>query len=336
VEYLLGKTAKEDIINSYGVTVVPAMTVITEHSLRLMAKHKIDPAAVLILLKDTAVAEEPLVDSVMKCVEDFKSVFETTAVLGKIPLIEIRQNVVPVITEIGVNHNVFELFEAVRAKDEYTHVHNVGVSVLSTLIGKWIKLPPNQLASLSLAALLHDVGKIKIPSELLLKPGKLTDEEYALIKKHTIYGYELLRATPGISAKIARVALQHHEREDGGGYPLGLKKENIDLFSSIVAVADIFHAMSSCRPYHEPLSFHEIISQMRDGKFGKLNPYIVSVFIENTMNRLIGQRVVLTDGREGEVVYLNPHRMERPLIKLQDDFLDLSKETGVHIKAILT
>jgi HD-GYP domain-containing protein (c-di-GMP phosphodiesterase class II) len=248
---------------------------------------------------------------------------------------EIRNEVLPAILQLSKNKDIFELFEAVKAKDDYVYQHNVGVGVISTLIGRWMNLDDSELSILSLAATLHDVGKIKLPLEVLNKPGKLNEIEFQLIKKHTIFGYELLKGTTGLSLRIARVALQHHEREDGNGYPLGLKKENIDLFSSIVAVADIFHAMSSKRPYHEPLSFHEIVNQMTDGKFGVLNPQIISVFIENLMKRLVGKQVLLTDGREGEVVYINPHNIETPLIKLADYFLDLSQERDVHIKSII-
>jgi len=337
MDYLLGKTTKMEIMNNYGVVIIPAGSVITAQSIRLLQLHKIDPSFIRssIQIQSNRSVEDLLGKAVTSCVEEFKQMFELTAATGKVPLNDIRKRILPMITELGHNKHVFELFDAVKAKDEYTHVHNVGVSILSTLIGNWLKLEPKELDALALAGLLHDVGKIRLPIQLLTKPGKLTAEEYDLVKKHAIYGYEILKKTPGISGRVARVALQHHEREDGEGYPLGLKKEHIDFFSSIVAVADIFHAMYSVRPYHEPLSFHEIITQMNDGRFGKLNPQIVSLFIENIMERLVGQKVLLTSGQLGEVVYLNPHAFDRPLIKAGEAFIDLSKIRDVHIKEIV-
>ncbi|MNZ78344.1 Cyclic di-GMP phosphodiesterase response regulator RpfG [compost metagenome] len=265
-----------------------------------------------------------------------KELFQYISFSHKVPLTEISEEILPAIHDVSQHRDIFELIEVVRAKDDYTYQHNIGVGVLSTLIGRWMNLGEAELSVLSLAATLHDVGKIKIPIEILNKPGKLTDDEYELIKKHTVYGYDMLKETSGSNPLIARVALQHHEREDGGGYPLGLKKHNIELFSSIVAVADIFHAMSSERPYHEPLSFHDIITQMEHGRFGELNPHIVSVFIENIMQKTVGQQVVLTDGRRGEVVLLNPHRINTPLIKIDEQFIDLSQEEGLRIKEIIS
>src|SRR5690606_28020956 len=95
-------------------------------------------------------------------------------------------------------------------------------------------------------------------------PGKLTDEEYAIMKKHTIYGYEILNDTVGISHRQALVALQHHERMNGSGYPMGIKRDNIDLFSRIVAVADIFHAMTSNRVYRTHSPFYEVLTEMEE------------------------------------------------------------------------
>ncbi|WP_138752814.1 HD-GYP domain-containing protein [Paenibacillus sinopodophylli] len=337
MEQLIGKKMKNDILNAYGVTIVPADSILTKESIQIMINHRIDLDSIITTFDHKPVAETTiqLGELVQQTVSVSKELFESILVSRKVPLMEIRNAVLPSILQLSKNPDIFELFEAVKAKDDYVYQHNVGVGVISTLIGRWMNLDDAELSILSLAATLHDVGKVKLPLEVLNKPGKLNEVEFQLIKKHTIYGYELLKGTTGLSLRIARVALQHHEREDGNGYPLGIKKENIDLFSSIVSVADIFHAMSSKRPYHEPLSFHEIVSQMSEGKFGALNPQIISIFIENMMKRLVGRQVLLTDGRAGEVVYINPHNIETPLIKLADYFLDLSQERDIHIKNVI-
>ncbi|WP_028551679.1 HD-GYP domain-containing protein [Paenibacillus sp. UNC451MF] len=334
MDHLLGRKVKHDIINAYGATVLPARTVITSDELAVLINHKISLDSIVI---DSTIYEEDTESmAVLKqTVDASKELIESIRSSRKIPVIEIRKEILPVIHHIAMKDNIFHLFEMVRAKDDYTYQHNIGVGVLSTLIGRWMNFSEPELANLSLAATLHDIGKVKIPDEILNKPGKLTDAEYELVKKHTIFGYEMLRETQGISHRIALVALQHHEREDGKGYPLGLLKPKIDPLSSIVAVADIFHAMSSKRPYHDPLPFHEIVSQMQRGRFGELDPRIISLFIENMIRRLIGKQVVLTDGRVGEVVYLNPHQLEAPLIKLEDEFIDLSRERSLQIREIL-
>jgi len=326
----VGKKVKNDITNSYGMTLIPAGTTMTDLHMELLTKHNVDPLSIILVSE----VEDAYKHSVDQAVQTSEELFQMIGKSQKIPLAEIQEELLPVIQQVSGHSNIFRLFQVVRATDEYTYQHNIGVGILSTLIGKWLKLPEPELSMLSLAATLHDVGKVNVPIEILNKPGKLTGEEYELIKKHTIYGYHLLKNTEGLDPRIPLIALQHHERNDGKGYPLGLKHDQVDYFSKIVAVADIFHAMSSKRPYHDPIPFHEIVSRMRKGLFGELDPNIVSVFLDNMINRLIGETVSLSDGREGEVVYLNPHSRETPLVKVNDEFVDLSKRYDIRIQQV--
>ncbi|OAB26517.1 phosphohydrolase [Paenibacillus macquariensis subsp. defensor] len=330
MDNLLGRTIKNDITNMYGVSLIPAFTKIQDDHIKFLKNHIIDPISISFVSENKKVSDK----SLKKVVNTSKTLFHSIEASGKIPLMEIRKGILPFVQEAANNTNIFQLFEVVKATDEYTYQHNIGVGILSTLIGRWLHLSESDISILSLAATLHDVGKVKVPIEILNKPGKLTDDEFALIKKHTIYGYEILKDTVGLNQRIPLVALQHHERNDGKGYPLGLKGDQVDHFSKIVAVADIFHAMSSKRPYHDPIPFHEIVSQMRRGIFGELDPTIVSVFLDNIMKRMVGENVVLTDGRMGEVVSLNPHNIETPLIKVDDEFIDLSKRNDIQIRVI--
>ncbi|MGF7032981.1 HD-GYP domain-containing protein (c-di-GMP phosphodiesterase class II) [Paenibacillus mucilaginosus] len=337
----LGKQLKHDVFNHAGVVIVPAGTLLTEEHLELFGKHGIEPGQIVVSAavpksdpKSARRASGSLVQSVRKAAEQSKILFEQTALTKKIPVMELRGTILPAVRQIAANDDVFALFEAVKAQDEYTYQHNIGVGVLSTLIGKWMGLDEMELSILSLGATLHDVGKVNIPLEILNKPGKLTTEEYALIKKHTVYGYELLKDTVGLSYRIALIALQHHERGDGKGYPLGLRKDQTDPLSKIVAVADVFHAMSSKRPYHDPMPFTEVVGQMRQGVFGQLDPEIVTVFLNGMAQRLLGREVLLTDGRVGEVVLIHPHDKTSPLIRTGSSFVDLSKERHVAIRSV--
>lgn len=325
----IGMKVKNDITTSNGVTLIPARTTLNNVHVELLENHTIDPISILFVSED-----EECKRSIKQVVNTSKELFNSIRTSRKIPLIQIRREILPFIQQVSENINIFQLFQAVKATDEYTYQHNIGVGILSTLIGRWLNLKEPEITTLSLAATLHDVGKVNVPIEILNKPGKLSDDEFALIKKHTIYGYELLKDTVGLNQRIPLVALQHHERNDGGGYPFGLKQEKVDFLSKIVAVADIFHAMSSKRPYHNPIPFHEILSQMRKGIFGELDPNIVSVFLDNIVKRMIGENVVLTDGRVGEVISLDPHNLETPLIKINDEFIDLSKRNDIHIAEI--
>ncbi|BBH22395.1 HD family phosphohydrolase [Paenibacillus baekrokdamisoli] len=330
MDSFFGRKVKSDITNLNGLSLIPAHTTLYQEHLTLLKNHSIDLYSIVFVSED----EDGYEQSIKQVVNTSKELFQSIRTSGKIPLLDIQKNILPAVQQASEQANVFQLFEAVKATDEYTYQHNIGVGILSTLIGRWLHLTESEIAILSLAATLHDIGKVKVPIEILNKPGKLTDDEFALIKKHTVYGYELLKDTIGIDQRIPLVALQHHERNDGKGYPLGLKEGKIEFFSRIVAVADIFHAMSSKRPYHDPLPFHEIVGQMRRGIFGELDPSIVSVFLANIVKRMVGENVVLTDGRVGEVVSLNPHNIETPFIKVNEEFIDLSKRNDIQIKEI--
>ncbi len=335
MEHLIGRKVLADVINNYGVTIIPAQTVLNYESVKLLYNHKIDEFT--LSLEHAAERQEAGEQSrklLKQTVSRSKELFASVTDSASIPLSDIRQDVLPAVRELSGNSDLFELFEIVKAKDDYTYEHHIGVGILATLIGGWMNLDEEELATLSLGATLHDIGKVNIPESILNKPGPLTDEEFEIVKKHTVHGYELLKNAEGISPRVALIALQHHEREDGRGYPSGLKKDQIDPLSAIVAVADIFHAMSSKRPYREATPFHEIVSQMRQGKFGELNPEIVTLFLDNLMKKLLGRQVVLTDGRAAEVVYLNPHNIESPLVKAGEQFIDLAKERNVQIREV--
>ncbi|MCD9022085.1 HD-GYP domain-containing protein [Cohnella silvisoli] len=202
-------------------------------------------------------------------------------------------NIIPMIHHTTEHQNLFGLFATLQSKDDYTYRHNLGVGVISTLIGQWLDMEESDLSELTMAATLHDVGKVKIPLDILNKPGKLTDEEYAMMKKHAEFGYEIIKQTPGTNHRQALVALQHHERQDGSGYPHGIQSSDIDLFSRIIAVADIFHAMSSRRSYRNASPFYDILRQMQNDTFGALDPEITRLFLGKIMQSLIGNEVLL-------------------------------------------
>lgn len=331
---LLGKKTKNDIVHN-GLVLVPAGIVLEYTHLDLLENYRVDREDIR-LIEGTDDQPPQADDAVMtEAVQFTREMFDRVREVGQLDPEEFEHTLVPMILQISENKDMFQLFHTVKAKDEYTHQHNIGVSVLSTLIGRWLGWSDDEVALLSLAASLHDVGKIRIPDEILLKPGRLTAEEYAEMKLHTVYGYEILKASKKINPRVALVALQHHERDDGRGYPRGIRNREMDEMSKVVAVADIFHAMSSRRPYHEPMPFYKIVAEMRNGAFGELDPYIVTVFLEQIIRHLLGRRVKLSDGRWGEVVYLDPQEDMHPLVRVDDGFINLKLERHLHIDEII-
>ncbi|BCJ86016.1 HD-GYP domain-containing protein [Effusibacillus dendaii] len=268
--------------------------------------------------------------------EQIKEIFLSLHSSEHVPIDQITSDIIPAIKQATENTGVFKLLAELQSKDDYTYRHNIAVGVIATLIGKWLNLDEPDLSHLTLAATLHDIGKVKIPLEIFNKPGRLTDIEYRLIKKHAQYGYNILKNSKGIPHRVALVALQHHEREDGGGYPAGLTGEHIDTFSKIVAVADVFHAMTSKRTYHEARPFYQVISEMREGGFGQLDGTITLTFIQKIMEQMVGEYVTLTNGRQAKVILINQYDPANPLVQVGNQFIDLSKDTAVHIGSPFT
>ncbi|TKG97704.1 HD-GYP domain-containing protein [Peribacillus simplex] len=267
-----------------------------------------------------------------------KNIFQDIRKEGKIQLenVEvIKAEVAPVIAQAAKNPDVYYLFEELQANNEYTYKHNIGVGIIATYLGMKLGLSKENLSALTLGATLHDVGKTRIPDCILEKPSKLTAAEYEEMKRHAIYGYELLKNIPGIPPSIALIALQHHEREDGKGYPHGLMGNDIHHHSKIVAIADVFHAMSSNRVYHQAMPFYKVIEQMNSDKFGKFNPEILLEFVNRLMSTLVGKEVTLTNGRNGTIIMINPYDPLKVLLKTSSGIMDLRMEKEWQIERII-
>lgn len=333
---LIGRKVNKDIFSDAGTLLLSESTVITQEHLMMLENRGISLAEEDLATKAFSPENPPspqakiVEDAVQYVTEVFREVRETR----KVPMTDIRKHVIPAIHEVTQATQLIRLFAALQAKDDYTYRHNIAVGAMANLLGGWMGLDHRELLQLTAAAFLHDIGKTMIPDEILNKPGALTAEEFAIMKKHAVFGYEILKETAGVTHRQALVALQHHERMDGSGYPFGLTHDKIDSFSRIVAVVDIFHAMTSRRVYREPAPFNEVLEQMEKDKFGPLDPAITRLFVEKMMHSLVGSPVVLTDDRKGVVVMLNPHDLTHPLIRTEAGYVDLSKDLSVHIKRI--
>ena len=181
--------------------------------------------------------------------------------------------------EEGNRETIILLANAIEANDRYTKNHCLRVEKYALMIARELGFNADELKNLSYAAILHDIGKIGIPSEILNKEGKLTYQEYALVKEHTTLGYNILKDSEFLSHS-ADILLSHHERIDGMGYPLGLKGEEIHMKSRIIAIADAFDAMTSARPYRmAPLTAEQAIDQLRSGSGTQFDCNLVEIFV---------------------------------------------------------
>jgi len=203
-----------------------------------------------------------------------------------------------------------------KNRDEYTSIHSLNVCVLSLFFGRSIGLDTVQLQDLGTGALLHDIGKLRVPLEVLNKPGQLTREEYDIMQKHTMYGYELFRERDEISQASMNVILNHHERLDGKGYPNGLDESQLDQYSKMVTIVDVYDAITSKRVYHEEVSPYNAINRIYSEKDGSFDRQLVEQFIKYMGVYPIGSLVELNTGQVGVVSAFNEKRHLYPTVLL--------------------
>lgn len=230
--------------------------------------------------------------------------------------------------------DVFDMLHNMRQVNDSTYAHSLNVAIISRIIGKWLHFSNEELDTLTLAGLLHDIGKTKIPDEVFNKDGKLTDEEFQMIRNHPKYGYDILKSQP-LNSHIKKAALMHHERCDGSGYPMGLTMEEIDDYALIIAIADVYDAMTAARSYRAPLCPFEVIAEFEKDGLQKYKPKYILTFLENIANAYQNNRVMLSDGTSARIVLLNHRRLSKPLVQLDDGAcIDLEK-SPLYIKAII-
>ena len=223
---------------------------------------------------------------------------------------------------------------------DYTIHHAANVGILAGLVGKWLQYKKDQIAEIVAAGMLSEIGKVKVPKEILNKKGRLEPEEFDQIKRHVDYGYDMLKVSPikNQTAVLSGV-LHHHERCDGTGYPNHLKGDQISDYGKIIAILDIYDAMAANRSYAKRNSPFDIFKVLYDDVLkGKLDTRFGILFMRNLRRSLNGNWVGLDDGQRAKIVYIDEARViSQPVIQTtKNEFIDLNKKTDLKIEALLT
>lgn len=225
-------------------------------------------------------------------------------------------------------------------KGDYTIHHAANVGILAGIFASWVKFNPEQTSDVIIAGILSEIGKVKVPKEILNKKGKLDPEEFEQIKRHVSYGYDMLKLS-AIKNKtdILSGILHHHERCDGSGYPNRLKGEQISDFGKIIAILDIYDAMAANRSYAKRNSPFDIFKILYDDVLkGKLDTRFGILFMRNLRRALNGNWVGLNDGQRAKIVYIDEARViSQPVVQtVKNEFIDLNKKHDLKVEALLT
>lgn len=354
---LVGKRALNNIVNASGMLLIPEATILSEAHVRKLEDFNIDlfdihvewvqeqPGQAELHLPSQEADPDPLAaletvradagELAKRADAKLCEIERTILNTGKIPIADVEETVLPTILEATQNRNIYKLFADLKAEGEFRFKHSIGVAFMSAVLGRWLGLDERENAVLAIAASFSDIGTIKLPSSLLHKTTELLPHELDIMKQHTVFGYDMLKDA-GLDPRVALVALQHHEREDGSGYPAGLKGPQIDRFSKIVALSDVYLTMSTDRPSAPALPFYRVIRNLyEDIVKNRFDSAIGMTFVNRLMSAQVGSDVGLTDGRQGKIVLIHAHDPTRPLISLEGgQFIDLSKTDAVHIHEI--
>lgn len=327
IESFVGYRLLADVFAANGTHLLSAGTRLERRHTRLLQANRVGLRS-----KDVTAFSGEEEASIREAISDIRHVFQSASTGQKLPVDYVQERILPKVLGIAARHaRLIDLLHLLQDTDGYTYKHTFAVGVISSIIGRWLGVRGQELMRLAMAASVHDIGKSGIPSELLLKPGRLSEAEFDLMKRHTRQGYELLLGS-GLDERTALVALQHHEREDGTGYPNGLHGGQIHFFSKIVAVADVFHAMTSNRVYKAAMPFYDVLSLMWGGKLGAFHAHILHVFIKQIMELQIGKSVVLNDGVPGKIIYVSSSAPLKPLVNRHGEIIDLSREQELAIR----
>ncbi len=338
-----GDIIAEDIYTEAGQFIIPANTEANEYILEKIRNFGIATINIVERVKNdenasvSAQLENLIIKDYRKNVKKIKTVLNGLASGRKLDIETANEVAESVYNDIYSNFGILECLNRVRTSDEYTYTHCLNVSIYSMFIARWLGFEKEKVKEVVLAGLLHDVGKAKIPLTVLNKKGPLTPQEFELIKKHSTYGYDYVKNIDSLSEDIKNAVLMHHEKENGTGYPLGVTGEKIGLYAKIVAVADIYDALTSERIYRPKLTPFDTFKEIEKVAVGTglYDLKIILPFLSNISVYYTGAKVRMNDGSIGTVVYVPPHNISTPVVQLEEAYVDLKDNSTRKIVAII-
>lgn len=335
-ELEVGMILKKDVVDgNTGIILIPKGKALTRAFITRLKSNESN----IIYIEDeetpTNLINQEFVREYAKIEDQLDDVFNVVERGEKIDAEGLKNDMKLFVNEIIEITNISSQMNLLKERDDYTFRHSLGVSILAITLGKWLGYSKEQVLELSITGLLHDIGKLRVSRKIVNKPGRLTVDECELMKRHSIYGYEILMETGDFSEDVLQGVLQHHEKINGTGYPYGLKGDSIHEYAKVIAVCDIYHALTSDRVYKYKDSPFNAADYLREQSFESLDPKIVNVFLENMSKFYVGNKVLLSDGSIGIIVYIYPQNTTKPIVKIEDKFVNFLEEQELEILDVL-
>jgi putative nucleotidyltransferase with HDIG domain len=331
-----GMRLAQDLFSRNDTLILPAGSVLDIYTImRLRDMMLFNEVEILDLTEAEIASATQVFESQYKDqIDEMKDIYSSLET-GNLLRMETVRSIVGDIINYGIgDRDILHSLNKLRSVDEYTYTHSLNVGILAMMLARWLRLDENGIRQACYAGVLHDIGKTRVSSEILNKPGKLTEAEFDEIKRHSAEGYMILQNNPTISEHIRQGVLMHHERIDGTGYPTGATAGKIHINGKIIAIADIFDAMVSDRCYHKRDCPFDVLEHFETQGLGHLDSKYMAIFIQKMSAYFIGEMVSLSDGRQAEVIFVNSFQLSRPVVKVEDQVIDLTREKDLNITAL--
>ena len=344
-----GMVLAEDVFNSVGLRLFSEGTRLDDKSIAKIRMYEID---FVLIYEDVNIdyvkAKVEVESKSIRKVHEFKAFkssyiknvntlqdYLTTIGEGKnVSITDLFSLSQEIVSEVQTKRYILAFMHTLKVFYDHTYTHSVNVSLLCNIFGQWLGFDSEKLKNITVAGLIHDIGKIKVDPNILNKPGKLTPEEFEEVKKHPVYGYRMIEKTD-MHKDIKLAVLMHHEKYDGSGYPTGAKGNQINDFAKIVAIADIYDAMTSNRSYRDRFCPFKVIQTFEQECYGKLDTKYLLIFLKNIAYNYLDCWVRLSSGEEGQIVFINQNNLSRPIVSIDNVLVDLSMEKDLTIEELI-
>ncbi|MCX7780460.1 MAG: HD domain-containing protein [Negativicutes bacterium] len=334
-----GMEIARDIFAADGTVLVSGGTILNRTTIEKLGKWQVAKVPVF-----SQVNANPLSDPKLKqflhtyqhSVHAVERAFHLIRETGDVPVDALAKTADAITGDVCEVGNAVDQLYHLPPCDDYTLRHSVNVSVVAALIAMWLKLPADIVSAVALTGLMHDIGKAKLPPAILNQTRKLSASDYAEYMRHPVLGLELLADRTDIAWSVKTGILQHHEREDGSGYPRGLMARDIHPYAKIVAVADRYDEELTINLEPDKVVSPYTSLEILWDAVNSLDAKTCITFYDNMTNFLSGNIVRLSDGRQGRVVYVNKDWPSRSMVQLDcGDVLDLMEQPDVCIQYLI-
>lgn len=331
-----GDILAEDILDAYGTIIVSKDVVINEHVIKKLNSSRIRQLAVY---EKTNPENEDKIGlssaEFKKCYREdicaMKRMLEDIVAGRKLDYEKVKSISDSVYSKRHNIANIIECTTEIKNVEEYIYTHSINVAMYALLIAKWLDLSEEETRNIVTIGILHDIGKSGISEDILNKKGSLLPEEFEEIKHHTEIGYEILKDIPQLSDEIREGVLMHHEREDGKGYPAGIKGDKINLYAKIISVADVYDALTSERVYKKRITPFDTFSELVRIGYGYFDTKVLMTVLSNISCYYNGTYVKMNTGETGKIIFVAPQSISTPIVAVNGKLIDLSRNRQLKI-----